>query len=51
MRRSIKTGRKRRSTRAQYRAAESGGFALDLKCGVLRRRECHEDRWMVTNVF
>jgi hypothetical protein len=51
MRRSIKTGRKLKSSGAQYRAAESRGFALDLKCGVLRRRECGGDRWMVTNVF
>jgi hypothetical protein len=38
-------------SRAQYRAAESSGFALDLKCGVLRRRECDGDRRTVIGVF
>jgi hypothetical protein len=51
MRRSIKTGCKEVRSKVQYRAAESNGFAADLKCGVLRRRECVGDRRTVTGVF
>jgi hypothetical protein len=51
MRRSIKTARKSRTSSAQYRATESNGFAPDLKCGVLRRRECYGVRRTVVGVF
>jgi hypothetical protein len=51
MRRSIKTAEKRALARAEYRAAESNGFARDLKCGVLQRRECYLRRRAVSGVF
>jgi hypothetical protein len=51
MRRSIKTGYKEAPSRAQYRAAESGGFALDLKCGMLRCREYDGGRRPVAGAF